>query len=267
MMLRNRGRSTNGDAESPSSARQAARGTPRTRAATPSSGTPSGRKQIKAASPTKSARVPASYPGEEQVSGPLSETTAPNEAIREADTVKLSEEVDYQENDRTGVAEALLPLMPRTDPVLNIKAQAAAMPTPHPLKTPAYQLGMQGRTPSPLDPQPKVILRIPRPSPPPSTTPEASAPSHQLSYHSAYPLLPSVQPDGGESGRLTYREGSATSKSTDVGSGPDTEYTSALSGVSDVERSERKLSAGTSGSDGPMMPGGLRHYVLQGREA
>jgi len=148
-MLRNRGRSTNGDAESPSSARQAARGTPRTRAATPSSGTPSGRKQIKAASPTKSARVPASYPGEEQVSGPLSETTAPNGAIREADTVKLSEEVDYQENDRTGVAEALLPLMPRTDPVLNIKAQAAAMPTPHPLKTPAYQLGMQGRTPSP----------------------------------------------------------------------------------------------------------------------
>lgn len=257
MTLRNRGRLVNGDTESPTGARQATRSTPRTKTATASSGTPSGKKPVKA---LLSMEQTATSSNVETPSNPKEGNDADlHEAISDLAGVKLGEPSHEREGEVTAVAGALPSLARPTDITGVESLPIPAIIRPEPERNDALQ--PHGG----LKAQQKIILRIPRPSPPPPTVPPDSSPlSH--SNDGLYPPLPAAAQGGSRKGRLDYREDSVGSSSSLGASVTEREYASAPSGMSDVERGARELSTGTSGSEGPVMPGALPGFgrsVLQ----
>jgi len=258
MTLRNRGRAANGEEGSPMAARRQTRGTPRMKANTPSSGAPIETKDVMSASPMKPIIVTSPELSTPETKSPLDgaqrTNAADNSALHDVtigvESVRLDTPVKERDDSRAFAAEALLslvaPLEAGSDPTSNSPPESSLKP---PVCLPMSGQDQSSREHQALATQPKIILRIPRPSPPPPGDTPGHAPVAQQEQKPIYPFLLHAPNKIPEERRLSYRESSAVTTSSDPTSDTEGEYASAQSGLSGGERAAKETSVETNVSE------------------
>ena len=258
MTLRTRGKMANTDGHSPMTSRQGTRGTPRGEVGTPPRDTPTGRILIKADSPTNSVETThATEPLQPNVEVPSSSSSPNTEhdevfsAIRGVEEIRLNAFARSDDASHAEIAEALLSLA-------RIERDSNSLPNPSNTlaEMPDDLSGslIQQHThqyPKPI-PTPKIIIRMPQSVPMPTVTHRPASLPHP-SEGSMYPSLPGVDLSRYISEEEVDRANSLSTTLTEVAI--DGDDASGLSDMSVIERTAREESAGTSGSEGPAMPG------------
>ena len=240
--------------------RQRNRGTPRGKAGTPPRETPTGRKLIKADSPTNSvgathATEPKSPDGKVLSSHPVREEHDEG-SIRGGENMGCSGFAGLDETSHVDVAEALLSLASRTE------RDSASLPyssTTSLGDIPVSPSGTLNQQHANLDPTPtpipKDIIRIPQAARMPSAMLNAPALISNPSEGSVYPSLPVTDASRHLPGEEVHRAKSPSTTLTEISLGTEVDDARALSVMSESERAAREESTGASGSDGPAMPG------------